>query len=860
MLLKNIVAGWRYILSLSIGLFCCGQTYCQQNKNADSVTVAIAPEYNQVGKFHRFMFGEGYRKLWAAPVKLKKFYLAKEKGGMTIIKRGGGMQTKSLRLKDGSGNEWILRTIQKYPEQALPANLRAGLAKDILQDQVVTAHPFASLTVPPFAAALGIPHAHPEIVFVPDDPSLGEFRKEFGNAVFLLEEREPLEGEGSDNTEKVQQELQEDNDTRVEQKIVLRARLLDMILGDWDRHEDQWRWDKKKSKDEKVYTPVPRDRDMVYYNTSGVFPWIVSHQWLKSKFQGFHTGIRDIKGFNVNARYFDRYFLNQLSEQEWQDELKYVQDKLSDSLIEAAIKILPDTIFSLSGQQLINTITARRNNIAPLAMAYYRSISKNVDVPASDKREYFEITNDSGGTITVSINKIKKDDTKGHLMYHRIFDPAVTKEIRLYGFDGNDVFESNGEGSSPIKIRMIGGNGRDSFAIGGNRKVFIYDRKAEQNIYPSADEVKMRLSNDSDVNVYDKKAFKYDRYATLLLANYSLDDRLLLRVGFSNERHGFRKDPYAFYNELMVNYSLARQTFLITYFAEFKKLVGKNDLGINLYSKGPRSLSNFFGLGNETVFEDNDGKKIGYYRSRYDYVNADVRLYRNIAAHWRISGGVAAQYYTSRQSNNGGRFFDKYNGDYPASLLYKNKTYTGLIAGAEMDTRNNLILPSRGIYWNTTVRAMREMNGKKDSYGNVLSEFSVYLAPFKTEGFVIAGRMGAGTTVGEPAFFQQMYLGGKQTLRGFHSNRFAGKTMLYNNLELRMKLFDFNSYILPGTVGLIAFNDVGRVWLPGESSSKWHDGYGTGIYIVPAQLLLIQAVVGFSKEGSLPYISIGFRF
>ncbi|MEO7765916.1 MAG: hypothetical protein ABIS01_00775, partial [Ferruginibacter sp.] len=67
-------------------------------------------------------------------------------------------------------------------------------------------------------------------------------------------------------------------------------------------------------------------------------------------------------------------------------------------------------------------------------------------------------------------------------------------------------------------------------------------------------------------------------------------------------------------------------------------------------------------------------------------------------------------------------------------------------------------------------------------------------------------------------------------------------------------------YLLPGTVGLVAFNDIGRVWLPGETSSKWHDGYGTGIYIVPAQLVLIQGVIGFSKEGTLPYISIGFRF
>jgi len=102
--------------------------------------------------------------------------------------------------------------------------------------------------------------------------------------------------------------------------------------------------------------------------------------------------------------------------------------------------------------------------------------------------------------------------------------------------------------------------------------------------------------------------------------------------------------------------------------------VGKNDLAINLYSRGPQNLSNFFGIGNEAVFVNKGEKKIGYYRSRYDYVNADVRLYRNVSSHWRVSGGVAAQYYTSKQSNNTGRFFNKYHGDYPASLLYQDKT------------------------------------------------------------------------------------------------------------------------------------------------------------------------------------------
>ena len=86
----------------------------------DSVTVAIEPVYDKVNKAHRLFLGEGYRKLWATPVKMRVFHLSKEKGGLKILQRGGGMQTKSLRLEDANGQEWVIRTIQKYPEKVLP--------------------------------------------------------------------------------------------------------------------------------------------------------------------------------------------------------------------------------------------------------------------------------------------------------------------------------------------------------------------------------------------------------------------------------------------------------------------------------------------------------------------------------------------------------------------------------------------------------------------------------------------------------------------------------------------------------------------------------------------------------------------
>jgi hypothetical protein len=680
----------------------------------------------------------------------------------------------------------------------------------------------------------------------------------------LFEEREPVDTLRTDNTEKAQRKLREDNDWSVNQHLVLRARLLDLLLGDWDRHEDQWRWERIKEKNQTVYVPVPRDRDKVYYNSSGVLPWALSNQWLKSNIQDFHNEIRDINGYNFNNRYFDRYFLTSLSEEDWKEQVDYVQKTITDSLIRSSIGLLPDTIYALSGEKVINTLIRRRKALGKQALDYYRFISRYVDVTGSDKHELFEIKSEDSGRTLVTIYKIKKDRAIDKVIYNREFDPGVTKEIRLYGFGGNDVFSVSGAAKSPIKIRMVGGDGTDSFYVNDNSvnrsKLYVYDRSDEENILPLAGRAKLRTSTDSTVNSFDKRAFKYDRFGPIVLIQYNLDQGLLYRLGILYEKQGFKKEPYAAKHEFFANYSSGRRSFLFTYSADIKKFFGKNDLGIHLLSRGPHNVSNFFGIGNETKFNNSDKNGIVYYRNRYDYINADIRIKRSVSKSFNLSGGLAAQYYTSSQSNNQNSFLNEYNAVNLNENVFRDHFYGGLVGGAEFNTRSDVLLPSKGLNWNTEARVMKQLNEDGKTYGQVFSEFSFYLTLLKDSNIVLANRVGGGTTFGKPAFFQQMQLGGLQNLRGYHSIRFTGKTILYHNVELRLKLFDFTSYLLPGTVGLIGFNDLGRVWAKGESSNTWHNGYGGGLYIIPADLVLIQAVVGHSAEGNYPYITFGLRF
>ena len=43
-----------------------------------------------------------------------------------------------------------------------------------------------------------------------------------------------------------------------------------MFIGDWGRQEDQWRWATFEEGDNKIYKPIPRDRDQAYTRLDGV--------------------------------------------------------------------------------------------------------------------------------------------------------------------------------------------------------------------------------------------------------------------------------------------------------------------------------------------------------------------------------------------------------------------------------------------------------------------------------------------------------------------------------------------------------------------------------------------------------------
>ena len=97
----------------------------------DSIEAVASTKYNISESGYTWM-GQNYRKVWETPVKVPVFDIGTKKGGLKIIKRGGGQQTFSLRMEDKNGRQYVLRSIDKYVEGAVPEELHKTFAVDLV--------------------------------------------------------------------------------------------------------------------------------------------------------------------------------------------------------------------------------------------------------------------------------------------------------------------------------------------------------------------------------------------------------------------------------------------------------------------------------------------------------------------------------------------------------------------------------------------------------------------------------------------------------------------------------------------------------------------------------------------------------
>jgi hypothetical protein len=848
--------------------------FAQNDNNSAGNTVLIAPNTRyEASGIQRFFFGDHYRDAWSTPSTFPVLDLKTFAGGLTPLKAGGGgKQTKILQFEGADGKRYAFRSVDKDPTAVLPEAYRETVAADILQDQISASHPMGALISDYLEERLDILHARPHFFVLPDDPALGQFRAEFGGMLGMLVERpgdhvreeaifagadEVGDGNISFNlTRKTPAE-------RVDTRELLKARLLDILIGDWDRHRWQWRW--AKINGDPRWKPIPEDRDQAFSKLDGLLP--AQAHYMAPQLIGFREKYPRMFNLHFNGREVDRRFLVDLEKSAWDSVALAVQAQLTDAVIEEAVRQLPPEAYQIDGANITQKLKTRRDQLPEAAAEFYSLLAREVEIHTSDVAEEARITRLEDGRVEIQIAE-RIPGAKPY--YRRRFSAQETKEVRLRLHDGNDLAVVNGLREQPIKIRIIGGPGDDELRYETSAEnVHFYDQSGNNRITPAGRgggaKINSKPYQDWEFTPQNR-AMPMDwghRTIPITAVGYTSDYGFLLGGGLIRLNYGFRKDPYA------QSYSLqAAATSQGKFHFRFKGESYWENSSFNaslLAQASQLGVIRYFGAGNDTENIDN----ADFYKVDRWQIDFDPALTRSFGkGKWKTSGpapvflqpmsvslGIDFTFSSTREEEN--TFLASMPGLYGAEEF----SQAGLFLNFNYDTRNILNNPSKGQTLRIRGGVYPEILDVERSYGFADALGSIYVG---TDSIglrpVLALRLGGKKIWGDFPYFNSAFIGGRESLRGFDQGRFAGDASLYAGGDFRFRLL--NPRMLSITdMGLFGFSDTGRVWLNGDSPGDWHWGYGGGLWLAFIGMPnTISLAIGKSPERTSIYIWYGFAF
>ena len=832
-------------------LLVSGQLAAQSGRTVSTIANADF----STGGLHTFLFGDHYRALWATPIEVEVLDLQGFAGGLRPLRRGGGTQTRSLRFEGADGRQYAFRVLRKVPSAVVPVELRGTFVEGVVTDQMSATHPGGALVTAPFLDAVGLLHAPPLLRVMPDDPMLGEFRTDFANTLGTIEERPgdtdedvpPFAGARDiDGTEAFMRELADRPERGVDARSYLTARLVDLYLGDWDRHEDQWRWALLGSGDSAAWQPIPRDRDQAFARYDG-FLLGIARDWAP-QLLNFGPKYASPLAMTWNGRNLDRRLLAGLERPVWDSVARFVTSRLTDSVIDVAVGRLPEAWERMDGDRLRQTLRARRDGLTRAATDWYEFLADRVDIHAGDHDDVALVDRAADGATTVRIARRGEDP-----WFRRTFLPGETGEVRLYLRDGDDRVIIGGEGKGPL-LRVVAGSGRDTLVDRSrHRNSRFYD--VGDNTVAEGGSVHGKpyvTASDTNPTALPERDWGSRGLTTPRLV-VSSDVGFTPGISITKERFGFRRQPWATSLSVAFDFSFLRSSarFDAGYQHHFEQ--SKLYLTVDVLASGLEALR-FYGFGNETAADSLDE----YYHVAQDALELSPGLGLNLPG--RASAQLRLRIRHSRTNPDNSTNSDGFIGE-SQPLGYGDFGQVGLQFRLEWDGRDYPLGATRGVHAVAMVDGYPAgWNSHEDAFGSVEGQVATFLSPGSSGWATLALRAGGRTTWGEYPYFEAAYLGGSRTLRGFARNRFAGDASAFGSAELRLRVAR-TDIILPGEFGLIGLVDGGRVFLDGENSDRWHSDAGGALFygVLDRTAMMVLGAAG-GGEGARVYFGFGMGY
>lgn len=824
--------------------------------------------------FFTSVWGKHYRDLYSTKITAKVASLDTLFGGVEIVRKGGGNQTRSLRLKAKNGKEYSMRALKKSATQYLQSvvfkntyvedDFQQTEVENLVLDFYTAAHPYAYATIPKLSKAVDVFYNESELLYIPKQKHLGDFNADFGDELYLIEERQESNLQHYDNADDMESSMdiiakvREDEKYKIDEVAYIRARLFDMLIGDWDRHQDQWRWAQfDQDNGDKLYKPIPRDRDQAFSNFDGALLDVMKLISPAAKqLQVYDSTLTDIKWMNSAGIKLDRMLVQKSGKDLWLQQAEFLQNNLTDAIIEEAFNDIPKEVQDETLANIQQKLKGRRANIKDIAERYYDYLNTLAIITATDKDDYIEINRIADKQTQVKISRIKNGE-KGEVIIDRVFHKDITKEIWVYGLDDDDIFEVFGEGKNPIFTRIIGGQNNDTYIIKNGKNLKVYDHKTKKNTIVENKGASIKLTDNYQLNLFD---YQKNILRTNMLApsiGFNPDDGF--KIGLTNTYtvKGFKRNPFSQQHIVKAGYYFATSGFDLRYKGEFAQVFGDWNLQVDAVVTSENFTNNFFGYGNETVNNDDD-LGLDYNRVRTGIYAFNFGIVKH--SDFGSSFGLKLLFEDFEIEDVPNRFITDYI-SVSNTEFFEHQQFGGVEAEFAYESVDQKINPTRGMNFMIHTGGKTMFDDTEHTFGFLNSHLGFYNAISTNRKLVLKTDVRSQLRLGNDiVFYQAANIGGNNGLRGYRTERFTGRNSLVSSADLRYSFNSFRTNILPLQFGVFGGFDIGRVWAENEDSDKWHNDYGGGFWVAAAETVSGTFNLFNSTEGLRFSFGFGINF
>ena len=835
--------------------------------------------------FYRYLWGERYRKYFGIEVNAPTVDLDTLFGGLKPVRKGGGHQSKSLRLRDKKGREYVMRALRKnavqylqavaFKDQYIEGQFDNTVTENLLNDVFTGSHPYAPFTIGKLSDAVGVYHTNPVLYYIPKQNSLGHFNEEFGDELYMIEER-AASGHGDKasfgfankviSTDDLLKNISKNEKHIVDEKAYIKARLFDMLIGDWDRHEDQWRWAVFKEDEQTIYRPIPRDRDQAFsiMGDGALLNFATNSIPALRLMRAYGEELKSPAWFNLEPYPLDMSLITKSNKSDWDAQVQLITTNLTDAVIDDAFTLFPDEVQGKTITEIKKKLQGRRKNLQKISDSYYAHMNNFQVVTGTNKDDWFDIERLKNGQTKITGYKIIKGK-KGIIFHQKIYSKSETKEIWIYGLDDDDTFVVNGDADDVIKIRIIGGQNNDTFNIINGKKVKIYDQKSKKNTFVT-DNGKVKLTDDYETNVYNYKKLKNSLNVLNPSVWFNPDDGMKFGLSDIFTVNSFERNPFSSQHIISGAYYFATNGFELDYSSEFANILGDWNLGIEATYTSPNFAINYFGLGNNSpnpeAKKDDEDRDFNRVKIRKFFAGSSIKWKGDLGAEIKL--GV--NYQTMKVENTVGRFINTQFAD--NNPMFDTQKFINTEVSYQFENLDNAAFPTMGM--KTELKAGYTSNLENDNnFGYLIPSISFDYKLTPSGKLVFATKLHSHFTFGDSyEFYQAASIGGnKFGLRGYRNQRFTGKNSFYHSSDIRLLLSKVKTSLVPLNIGIYGGFDYGRVWgqqsliiQPFLTSREWNTSYGGGVFFDAANMLGANVALFNSTDGMRIAVGLGFKF